>query len=55
MKDEPDGYIITHHRAGSTCYFGPFATIQETVEWNNNHPKVRGAIIPVFKTVDWNR
>lgn len=51
-----DGFVIVHHRAfGSTCYFGPFVTIERAHEWLAEHKDVRGLIVPVYLTVDWSR
>lgn len=54
---EADGWIIIHHRAmsSSSCYFGPFTSIADAQTWNRSHPSVAGVILPVYKTVRWDR
>jgi hypothetical protein len=53
--DAPDGYAIIHYRASgsSTCYFGPFDTLEAAQEWL--HENAVGFIVPLYKTVDWGR
>lgn len=54
----PDGWMIEHHRVGSTCSFGPFKTIKEAHDWwrTVGAPEgVRGGFIPLFLNVDWRR
>jgi hypothetical protein len=52
---EPDGYCIIHSRMTDACYFGPFKTWSEVKAWLNDHKDVRGIVIPLYLTVDWNR
>lgn len=52
---EPDGYFIAHHRMSDTQYFGPFKTVAEANAWCSQHPDVRGIILPMWLSVDWNR
>lgn len=54
-EDEGTSYALAHHRAGSTMYFGPFDTIEELAEWSTEHPEVRGVVLRLYRTVDWNR
>lgn len=52
----PDGWMLTHHRAvGGSCHFGPFTTREEAHAWAEKNPQVKGVLIPLYRTVDWNR
>jgi hypothetical protein len=56
--DEPDGYMIRHSRSTDELFFGPFVTREEAVEWfmQVGEPQhAGGRIVPLYKTVDWNR
>jgi len=53
--EEPSGYMVMHSRMTDTLYFGPFTTLDEVREWLDHHKDVRAAIIPLYRTVDWNR
>jgi len=57
QEDPPAGYMIVHHRAAgsSSLYFGPFAGKAEIKDWAAAHPDVTGAIVPLYRTVDWSR
>lgn len=55
MSDEPDGYAIVHNGANFSVMFGPFNTLEEAEAWLKENPTVSPGIVPLYKTVDWNR
>lgn len=49
-----DGWVIIHHRATDSLFFGPFKTLTEASEFaadNNIGLNAR----PMWRDVDWNR
>lgn len=51
---DADGFAVIHHRAWSpTCYFGPFATLEEAILWVGENGV--GHIVPLYRTIDWSR
>lgn len=54
----PSGWMIAHHRMGSTCNFGPFSSLAAAHAWWEQTGKPMGVspnFIALFLNVDWNR
>lgn len=53
--EKPDGWVVRHSRMTDTVTFGPFATWDEALDWMDANDVGGGALIPCWRTVDWNR
>jgi hypothetical protein len=54
-SDPPDGYMVRHNRMTDTLHFGPFLTYAECLEFLRANRLVTANVVPLYKTVDWNR
>lgn len=55
---DPDGWMIVHHRMGDSCYFGPWTTLVDALDWwgsEGNPNGVHPNFIPMWKSVEWDR
>lgn len=55
IQDDPDGWVIIHHRATDTVYFGPFATLAEAYAFAEANRGVSRNFVPMWRSVDWSR
>lgn len=49
----PDAYVVSHSGMNFQAHFGPFTLAEARAFVRDNG--FGGAIIPIFKDVDWNR
>lgn len=43
------GFFVIHYRATDVCYFGPFRTAKEALDWSRDRASdgLRGVVVPM--------